>query len=165
MALVKENGSQIDGANSFANESDFDAYCDDRGITPASGDVEAALVRSTQAIEGMYRGRWSGTKTSSDQALSWPRSGATDEDGNTIDDDQIPAVLVQAVCEGAIRELAKAGKLTPDLPRGGAIQSVQAGSVGVTYSEYAPGTTTFTAIENLLRGLVGSYGVTRLVRA
>lgn len=167
MALVKEDGSSLEMANSYADEDDLTEYAADRAITLASGDAEAALIRGSQFIDGAYVGLWSGTKTSSSQGMAWPRTGATDEDDVDIAADTVPVALVRAACEAAIRELIRPGVLTPDLKRGGALKRVKAGAVELEYADYAAAQTTFTAIENLLKGLLGTRGsnVVRLVRA
>jgi hypothetical protein len=47
--MVVEDGTGLANANSYASEATLDTYTDDRGITLASGDAEAALVRATAA--------------------------------------------------------------------------------------------------------------------
>ena len=62
------------------------------------------------------------------------------------------------MAEAAYRELNSPGSLAQDLERGGAIQSLQAGSVEIVYSSTAPSGMTFTQIEAILSGLIGPVG-------
>ena len=84
MAVIVEDGTIIDLANSYGSTSAADTYHENMGNT-AWADFddevkEAALIRGTLMIEIRYRGRWIGYKTNNDdgdpkiaQALSWPR--------------------------------------------------------------------------------------------
>lgn len=137
-------------------------YHADRGNSAwaASTDTlrEAALVRASAYIDGAYRSMFPGVKTDGrDQTLEWPRSGAYDVEGNSIDSDEIPVEVSFAAYEGALRELATAGSLNPDIkPGGGVVSRVKAGSVEVEYAQAGGGatTTTFQRIEALLGGLI-----------
>ena len=75
--MIVEDGTGLANSNSYASEDTLDTYCDDRGITLATGDSEAALIRATAAIDATYRNRYPGYKTQlRDQALEWPRTSA-----------------------------------------------------------------------------------------
>ncbi len=155
--MIVEDGTGVTSANSYVLEDEFDEYCDARGTTPATGDAEAALVRATQFIDTTYRTRFSGTKVNGrDQALQWPRTGATDDDAEEIEDDEIPQEIKDAVCEAALRELEEPGSMQPDLERGGDIRRLKAGSVEIEYGGAASAETTFTIIDNILAGLLES---------
>lgn len=120
----------------------------------------AALVRGSAALDGLYGARFPGVKTGGrSQALAWPRvdrdgSPVTDNEGNEIEDDEIPAEIVNACYEFALRELTEPGSTQEDLARGGAIKSVGAGSARVEFMDSAPAETIFTAIDNMLSGLL-----------
>ncbi len=155
--MILEDGSGVEGANSYVSEDTFTTYCDDRGITPADGDIEPALVRATTAIDAMYGSRFPGSKTNGrDQALLWPRTGATDADGEEIADDEIPVEIMNAVFEAAVRELTSPGSMQPDLERGGSIKRLKAGSVEVEYGANAIAGTAYTIIDGILAGLLGA---------
>lgn len=157
MALVLEDGSAPDGANSYATETMLGDYADARGITLATGDAEAALIRATAAIDIRYRGQFSGTKTNGrDQALQWPRSGAVDAEGLAIASDEIPQEVIDATCEASIRELTEAGSMLPDLDRGNNIKRLKAGSVEIEYGSNASSVTTFQLIDGIMASLLGS---------
>lgn len=187
MTLILEDGSGVADANSYASEAMADAYFETRGNTAwgdYTGDKEALLIRATAWIDATYYNRFPGVRTNgADQALLWPRKAGvlvygvfyqtgpiltvTDFEGQPIPVDSIPAALIAATCEAADRERIKAGVLAPDLARGGAIKSVQAGSVGVEWFPGASAQTVFTLIDSLLAGiLISSTGYTaRAVRA
>lgn len=111
LILVKENGSGLTTANSYASIADGDAYHEGHlygsawtGASTAT--KEAALVMATRVIDGCYQ--FNGFKVAADQALQWPRKQAFDADaGADFASDAIPAVLVNATCDLA-RELIKA---------------------------------------------------------
>jgi hypothetical protein len=143
-----------DGTGDIAS----DAYASARGkVFPSSpaAPAEAAIRIATSWIDATYRGRFPGRRLNGrEQALEWPRSGATDTNGEEVASDEVPQEIVNAVCEAAIREFAKPGTLAPDLKRGGAIKSVKAGSVQVDYMAGASAETTFKAIDQALSSLL-----------
>lgn len=160
MALVVEDGSGIDGANSYVSVSDASSYAVARGLTfptsPAST-AEAALIRATAAIDATYRSRFPGQRVSGrDQALEWPRKYAGDAEGNPIAEDEIPQEIINATIEAAVRELAEPNSMMPDLERGGQVKSIKAGSVAIEYGGNATARTAFTLIDGILAGLLGA---------
>jgi hypothetical protein len=139
------------------------AYHDARGNAAWAASPDplrtAALIRATTFIDG-YRGRFSGYKAGlREQALEWPRIGASDAMGWAIPDDAIPIEIEQATYEAALRELAKPGALSPDLTPAIRMKRVKAGTVE-TETEYAGGgfnaATAFSVIESILSGLLGA---------
>ncbi len=149
--MIVEDGTGVEGANSYATEQEFDDYCDSHGITPTDGDTEAALVRGSSAIDNNYRAGFPGYRTFfRDQGLEWPRSGAYDIEYNQIGTQEIPIEVKYAAIEAAVRELAKPNSLEPDLARGGKISSLSAGSVSITYSGSANATTSFQKIDGII---------------
>ena len=101
MALIKEDGTIIAGANAYADAADADAYQADRGrqawadaIAPVK---DAALVRATEYIEGRYALRFAGEPVGDVQLLSWPRTGAVfPRTGNDFDIDKVPPDVLTA---------------------------------------------------------------------
>lgn len=157
MPIIVEDGTFPEGANSYISETDFDTYCDDRAITPTEGaDAEAALIRASVALDGAYRAKYSGYRTlGREQGLEWPRTAAYDYEGMLIGDDEVPQEVRDATCELALREMAQPGSVTPDLERGGWIQSVSAGSVSVTYGG-STNRTTYTIVDAIMSKLLGA---------
>lgn len=164
MTFEVEDGTGSETANSYVSVADADAYHALRGnsawtetsTSPDQG-KHAALVRATQAIDALYRGRWPGAKLNGrEQALEWPRVDADDANGEEIADDAVPAEIVAATCEAALRELEDAGSMMPDLERGGGVKRVKAGTVEVEFAGNASALTAFTIIDGILSPLLGS---------
>lgn len=72
MTLIIEDGSGKPDAESYATAEDLAMYATKFGVViPAGVAVQEALLRrAALAMDGMT---WKGRKTSSEQALSWPR--------------------------------------------------------------------------------------------
>lgn len=112
MTLIKENGTGMLNANSYANAADGDAYHEAHLYATAwtaatLTDKEKALVMATRLIDAEYQ--FNGTKTNDAQALQWPREDCHDPDadgwsGGMVASDAVPKVVVDATCEMA-REL------------------------------------------------------------
>jgi hypothetical protein len=122
LTLIKEDGTGLANANSYADVADGDAFHEAHlyaaDWTGAStGTKTAALVFATRLIDAHYQFR--GFKAHSAQALQWPRDFARDDDalsapvfGGLIAraeyfaSDVVPKVLRDATIETA-RELIK----------------------------------------------------------
>lgn len=97
MALIVEDGTSPEGANTYATETQLTDYAADRGIT-LTGSPSVLLLRAMDYAESLdYIGR----KTSKTQPLQWPRTGAR-IDGYTVPDDLIPRALITAQIVTAI---------------------------------------------------------------
>lgn len=74
MTLIIEDGTGKLDAESYASTEDLAMYAVKFGVTiPAEVPTQEALLRrAALAMDGMT---WKGRKTSSEQALSWPRRG------------------------------------------------------------------------------------------
>lgn len=160
--MIVEDGTAPEGANSYVTVDYAMAYCDARGLsfgTSPTTTGEQALIRATAALDAKYGSRYPGTKTNGrEQSLLWPRTGATDAEGEEIADDEIPQEIVDAVCELAVREYAEAGSTMPDLERGGHIRRMQAGSVQIEYGNNATAETAYSIVDGILAGLLGFSG-------
>lgn len=96
MALIVETGDQIANANSYVSLAEARSIAQSYGFSLSGNDTddEGFLGQGLLYLEG-YRNRYKGQKVSADQALQWPRRGAT-LDGYDFDDDMIPVMLKQA---------------------------------------------------------------------
>jgi hypothetical protein len=148
MTLVKEDGTGLSNANSYASVADCDAYheghlyaSDWTGATTAT--KEAALVMATRLIDGSYQ--FNGYKYTNEQSLQWPRERAHNPDRNEgvytalsrnsrsrdFDTDEVPVQVSNACCEIA-RELIKAD--STDAPDGqGLAQLSIAGAINMQF--------------------------------
>jgi hypothetical protein len=168
MALIVEDGTGLEDADSYVSVADFKAYCDARGTSYAGKtdeQIEQALRRATSYIDAVYGGQFLGTpRRFRSQALQWPRVDGYDTNaGEYIDFESVPREVEAATNEATIRELASPGALNPDLKRGGAIKSVKAGSVAVEYMTNAPAETTYSAIERLIAPVLSAGATGGLV--
>jgi hypothetical protein len=120
--FIVEDGTGVAGANSGVSEAEFEAYCEDRGLTPTAGaDALTALVRATAWVEAKFGVRFPGTRLKGrSQGLSFPTKYATDRYGFEIADDVVPVEYKYAICEAALREMASPGSLAPDVATGAA---------------------------------------------
>lgn len=140
MALVVETGTGEADSDAFVSLTDMNTYAEDHGLTDWTGaadspadDKEAAIRRATRYLSTGFS--WKGYKTNGrSQALAWPRSGATDGEGETIGSDEIPVEIVNACCEIAVRELVAPGYCTPDVVTAERVKSERVGSVSVDYA-------------------------------
>jgi hypothetical protein len=129
------------------------AYHAARGNAAWTGTEDAktaALVRGSAYVDslgrqqlqpsGRWRLLWPGTKTGGRaQALDWPRTGATDYEGNAIGPMDIPIEVEQATYEAALRELTTPGSLTPDYTPSGLVKREKAGPWEEEYFEPGAG--------------------------
>ena len=117
---------------------------------------EAALVRGTSALDGMYASAWPGRKVRGDQALEWPRVDAVDFSGYGLDG--VPRAVKVATCEAALIELLTPGALSPSLDRGGAIIREKVGPIETEYASNAPAATVYATIRQALASIVPAGG-------
>lgn len=160
-----------------------DSYHQARGNAVwAAGSDDArigALVRATDYIDGRYRvllasGRWSsmfpGVRTAGrGQPNEWPRTGASDYDGDPIQPDEIPEEVERATYEAALRELASPGSLSPDFISSEAVTREKVGPIEVTYADapvagQLPNRPVIPAIDEILAPLLRTPAVGLAVR-
>lgn len=149
LILIKEDGTGLTNANSYANAADADSFHDGHLYATtwtgaATANKEKALVLATRLIDASYQ--FNGWKTKTTQALQWPREGAFDPDRKTMqfsplttvlgpffESDKIPRAIVDATCEMA-REVLIADRT--DAPDGeGITQLGLVGSVNIIFNK------------------------------
>lgn len=161
MALNTNPGDAA--AEAYCSVAVADAFHAARGnalwATITTTEKEQALRRAMDQMV-VYSGRWKGERTSSVQALDWPRAGVV-VDGYEIDYSLIPSALQKANAELAFR--AAKGDLAPDL--GAQKQSVKVGPIETTYATGTRQTTKFQAVDNMLTPYLSGAGAIRVVRA
>lgn len=132
---------------------------------------EPALRRATAWVDSTYRDRWPGLRLyARAQALDWPRGGVTDAEGYAVDSATIPAEIINATCEAALRELAVPGSLAPDYVAAESVKSATAGPVSVTFAGNTGSGSVMpilTRVDGILAVLIGSRSgsVRMLVRS
>ena len=140
MALIKEDGTNVASANTYASEADGDAYhAGHRYKTDWTGadatTREEALRMATTLIDSMFE--FGGKMTYSTQVLQFPRQQLPNPDldggagfprtrsfSSDFPSNEVPAVVLKATCELA-RELIKADRT--DDPDGEGIESIGLG--------------------------------------
>jgi hypothetical protein len=83
----------------------------------------SALIRGSQALDALYGARYPGVIASADQYLLWPREDVVWR-GTELADDIVPAPIVRAVYELALRELVRPNSVLPDVTPGSVKKSV-----------------------------------------
>lgn len=119
-------------ANSYVTSAETDTYFEGRlNATGWSGDTDdnknRAIVMATGRLE---QEDYAASVTDIDQALKWPRSGITDEDGRIIDQDTVPKRIKEA-CQELALELLDGGVTLIDTGLEGFV-NVKVGSLDVT---------------------------------
>lgn len=172
MALEVEDGTGKANAESYASVAEFKDYWTKRGDTTLAGktdeEIEQALRKGTDALDGFYIGQWKGVKTFDLQALAWPRTGVVDYDNLLHDDDYVPAQIKYATIVLAGKSFSS--DLQPDSSRGGTItrQMNQVGPI-VEDISYADGSeaevNVYSSVKALVQGFVTSGNTRDLLRA
>jgi len=114
MPITVEDGTNVTNADGWADQPTFLQWQVDFQGAASARDVasqEAAIRRAVIYLDSLP---WVGRKTHGRaQALSWPRSGASDASGDAIGDAEIPAELIRAQHMLAWAELQSPGVLNP----------------------------------------------------
>lgn len=158
MTIVVEDGTAKTDAESYISVTDADSYHSVRGNTAwaalTTAAKEAALRKATDYMDATYS--WAGDRATSTQALGWPRSDVV-ADGVAIASDELPAALVRACAELALR--ASSSDLAPDVPRVKSREKV--GPIEVEYAPHSPAYTSYRLIDAilapLLSGISGAF--------
>ena len=166
ITIVSTVGSAT--ANSFVTLAEAEVYMLGRGnkalwtaATDATKDI--ALAEATRDIDLKD---YTGYRTASTQALSWPREWATDPDNPVqgwYDTDVVPARIKNATCELAFQYI-KAG--TTDVAALDSKANVKSKQVDVLKTEYFASTSTPTGLARYprvmayIRPLLANSGLT-----
>lgn len=166
--FVVEDGTGLATANTYCTVEDADLYHENQGDPAAwtaatTNEKREALRIATTFLDYHYGSRWAGVRGSSEQALDWPRSWATDSAGNAIDSDTVPLRLEQACAVAALLHV-QGSVLLPQTQTTAGIAS-ESNTVGavtrqVTYRGSKPASALFPIIERMMAtaGLLTSNG-------
>lgn len=109
----------------YGTPSDALTYHEARGNTAWSASTDAlrlaALIRGSEDVDAAYGARYPGRITDAAQGLLWPRAGVMYR-GSAFPDDQVPAPVIRAAYELALRELMAPGSVLPDYDPTGTIK-------------------------------------------
>ena len=111
--LTVEDGSQVDGADTYVDLDYVAAYALKLGLTwdGTLTEREQAIARSMIYLEAFEK-RYCGQRVGTVQDTAWPRSAVPDLSGQGyVATDTIPKRIKDAQAEGAIIELANPGTL------------------------------------------------------
>lgn len=137
MALIVEDGTGKADAQSYASEATLVAFAAGRGIVLKADTADKQSVLLTRAMDYLetLEGRFSGSRTTTTQALAWPRKDATLR-GVEIAETTLPAPLVKALCQ-----LACYADLTELMPSGDGREVIRKkiGPLETQYSESGGG--------------------------
>lgn len=150
MAVVKEDGSLVSGANSYIDATDLSTYITARGLT-LTGTAATLII---QAMDVIDQNQFIGVKYSADQTTQWPRYGAY-VDGYLLDRDYIPVELMNAQCEAVIAIDTGYDPLAVSTP---AVKSKQVGDIQIVYQDGASSQSYSKKINNFLKKLLAGGG-------
>lgn len=108
MAIIKEDGTGLANANSYADVADADTYFADKNELGWGGDTafkEFNLINATTAIDALYGPRYiSYLRDEVTQSLLWPREQIWDRHSRRIQD-AVPISVFNATMEMALLKL------------------------------------------------------------
>lgn len=168
MAFIVEDGTGVANANAYIDIAFADNYFAERGITAWTGDdtaKEQAIIKATDYIELRFIGSFKGTKETIAQGLSWPRTGAVDPNGDSLE--EVPLRLKKATAEYAVRTISAALLPDPTTDASGRTVTRIKEKVGPIETETAfsedGGSTTiikpYPAADKLLTGLINATNI------
>lgn len=161
MALIKEDGTIVTDANSYADAADSIAYQTDRGrqswLDATTEVQEAALIRATDYIETRFGRRFVGVPLGDVQELAWPRQGAVyPRTGNAFPTDEVPEDVLNAAIlyageiigpDGDDLELMTELAITPDIDSSNVKKKTEKVDVLAESTEYFGGGSTLRTIQ------------------
>jgi len=123
MALIIENGTNVAGAEAYADVTACSAWATafyGHALTGSTADKEAAIRRAVAYMDSLS---WKGTRTHGrGQSLAWPRSGVTDCEGLSIASNAIPPEVIYAQHVFARVEFQSPGILSPSVSLGAVVK-------------------------------------------
>lgn len=159
ITLIVEDGSRPTGANTYASAAEADAYHADRAFTAwadATDDEKAtALIRATDYLNGLS---WTGRKVAM-RPMAWPRVDV-EVDGYAVGSDEVPDAVVSACCYMAGEFI---GGADPLAAQDRALSSMKVGPVEMSWEQGSNPAPQYPALKSILRGLLMSDSVRRLV--
>lgn len=154
--IIVEDGSNVTGANSYADLDEVKAYAAMRGFNLGNDDekIKARMILAMDYIES-FGSKFGGEPTYVDQSLSWPRYGFGDFASNYM-----PPNLLKAQAQLVV-EQANGIVLMPTNAGGAFITKEKVGPIETEYSEAialsgSANNPSMPAVDALLSGLFRS---------
>lgn len=168
MALVKEDGTIVANADTYADVTDLDTYVSEYNVTlTASTTAEKeALLRQAMDYLDRYIERWKGSRVSETQSLPWPRTDVW-LDGMLLPSDEIPRLLQYAQLSLAVTaDTTELLPVTGVTTQGPVIEERVEGAVTVKYAN--PGKVqqvpSDAAADTMIRPLLKHGGLLSAIR-
>jgi hypothetical protein len=171
MAFVVEDGTGLANADSYVSVADADTYVGEHlraanadrvaWLAASNANKEIALRQATDWLDVTFRERWKGRRINETMSLAWPRFGATDEDGYTLDSDAVPQVVKDACAEMAARGVGEDLFVDNASPSGAVKRTKDKVGPLETEVEYAGAATQgveYVKADTMLRGVLESSG-------
>lgn len=159
ITLIVEDGSRPAGANTYASAADANTYHADRGFATWAGasvdEKSTALIKATDYLNGLA---WTGRKVAM-RPMAWPRIDVT-IDGYPVGSTDIPDEVVSACCYMAGEFITGADPLAA---QDRALSSMKVGSIEMAWEQGSNAAPQYPALKSILRGLLMSDSVRRLV--
>lgn len=158
MAIVIEDGSSVDGANSFATVEEAQEFATSRGITTLNvdADAERSLLLAMDYIE-TFESSFAGLRTYVGQIVPFPRSNLY-VNGELLENDAIPWQIKKVQILAAI-EASKGTLLMPTVSGAdnARIKREKVGPIETEYENSIPvGYFSSPQIDSLLSALFGA---------
>lgn len=163
MALIVEDGTGLSNSEAYCSETYADDYHEKRGNMTWNSvtDKEAALRKATDYMQQVYRSRWQGLRSVTDQALDWPRSGVVVNDEEIIvPENIIPGDIKKACAELALKTYTQ--ELLED--QGQQVKRKKVDVIEIEYDTYSPQTKRYKAVDAMLSAYFKNVNTSAQVR-
>lgn len=159
-ALILEDGTNVEGANTFVALTEVVKFCADRALTftGTQAQQEANVIEAGEYLQNEERYRYRGLKTVLEQTMPWPRAGAKEFRGPAIPSDGIPWRVKQAQCFLSYLAGRSPGSLQKLLERGGRIHSKKVDVLETVFESDAPVETTIQRVQGVLAPILLKTG-------
>jgi hypothetical protein len=167
MAITVEDGSNVPGAEAYADVAYADDYFSKRGNAAwaalNTSQKEIALRKGGDYMLAVYRDMWAGTRVWEDQYTDWPRDNVYRDKYILVANNIVPDEVKRANCELALKSTVQ--DLLTDQSRLAIREKV--GPLEVEYGPYGTTLISYVQVANMLAPFLSGMGSgeTRLIRA
>lgn len=157
MALVIEDGSIVDGANSYVTAEEFVVWANNRfgsdraGAVNCDADAERLILRATDYFEAQS---FIGTKKQSTQLMQWPRNNVY-IDGYYESSSSIPVLVKRAIFELAYAEEQGSSELSSVDRK---VKREKVDVIEVEYADSSASSVINRAVSSAMSKLLDNYG-------